>query len=235
MPENYDITLSKIVELGNDTRHFELSFAPGQEMKFTAGQFAVVLCPCGGKLVRRAYSIGSPPAQKTHIDLCIKRVEGGEVTNWFWSLNQGDHFQIQAPFGKFILPQNFSKDILFIAVGTGIAPFRSMIYDLLSKGYSGKIGLLLGSRFNPSIPYHAEWVELAKKHKNFTYVPTVSRPTPEWQGETGYVQTKIEKFFPNPENHDIYICGLNAMIQAVQEAAAKQGYKPEQVHFERYD
>ena len=204
-------------------------------MDFIPGQFVAVLCPQEGKIVRRAYSIASPPEVKDHIDLVIKRVEGGLVTNWFWTFKQGSHLRVHGPFGKFVLPERVDFDIIFVAVGTGIAPFRSMTHHLLRKGFQKKIGLLFGSRYEAMIPYHAEWLDLAQKYPNFTYIPTISRPTPAWKGETGYVQTKIEKFFPDPKNKRIYICGLNEMIEAVQETAYKLGFQKEQVFYEKYD
>ncbi len=142
---------------------------------------------------------------------------------------------MHGPLGKFILPEVIDFDVVFVAVGTGIAPFRSMIRHLFRDGFQRKIWLLFGSRYGDMIPYHQEWLELAKAHSNFTYIPTISRPGPDWKGETGYVQTKIERFFSNPEAKQIYICGLNEMNQEVQESALKLGFQKEQVFYEKYD
>lgn len=195
----------------------------------------MVVCPKDGKPVRRAYSIASPPRENDRLELVIKLVQGGVVTNWFWTLKEGDAVRVHAPFGKFVLPEKVDFDILFVAVGTGIAPFRSMILEMLPAGFKGKITLLFGTRYDDRIPYHEEFTDLARKHPNFTYIPTISRPGPGWKGETGYVQTKVEKFFSDPAGKRIYICGLNEMIQAVQEAALRLGYAKEQVHYEKYD
>ncbi|MBI3332683.1 MAG: FAD-dependent oxidoreductase [Candidatus Omnitrophica bacterium] len=229
------VTLSEIVDLGNETRHFQLSLGAGEEIDFIAGQFVAVLCPKEGKIIRRAYSIASPPEIKDHLDLIVKQVEGGVVTHWFWALKRGDRFQIHGPLGKFLLPSQIDFDIGFVAVGTGIAPFRSMIRHLLATGFHRRLWLLFGTRYDRMIPYHEEWLRLAQEHPNLTYIPTISRPSPAWKGEAGYVQTKIEKLFPRPEGKRIYICGLNEMIQAVQEAALKQGFKRDQIAYEKYD
>lgn len=234
-PRYFDVTLRKVVDLGNDTRHFELAFDPGQASAFIPGQFAVVLCPKEGKLIRRAYSIASPPQLADRLELIIKRVEGGVVTHWFWTLREGDRFRVQTPFGKFVLPETVDFDIVFVAVGTGIAPFRSMVHQMLPAGFGQKIWLLFGTRYDDKIPYHEEFLELAAKYPQFAYIPTISRPGPAWKGETGYVQTKIEKFFADPAGKRIYICGLNEMIQGVREAALKLGYRKDQVLYEKYD
>ncbi|MCM8811524.1 MAG: FAD-dependent oxidoreductase [Candidatus Omnitrophica bacterium] len=234
-PEYFDVTLRRIIDLGNETRHFELTFDPGTRIHFTAGQFVAVLCPKDGKLIRRAYSIASPPEEKDHVELIIKLVEGGVVTNWFWSLKEGDRFRVHGPFGKFVLPEQIDFDIVFVATGTGIAPFRSMIRHLLPAGFNKWVWLLFGSRYDKMIPYHKEWVALSRDYPNFIYIPTISRPSAQWPGEVGYVQTKIEKFFPDPAGKRVYICGLNDMIQAVQEVCLKQGFRTEQISFEKYD
>ena len=234
-PQYFDVTLTAITDFGNETQQFDLAFEPGGKMAFIAGQFAVVICPKDGKVIRRAYSIASPPEENHHLDLIVKLVEGGVVTNWFWTLKQGDRLRVQGPFGKFILPEQIDFDVVFVAVGTGIAPFRSMIWHLFRRGFSRRIWLLFGTRYDNRIPYHGEWLELAHKHSNFIYIPTISRPSPEWKGETGYVQTKIPRFFADPTGKRIYICGLNEMIQAVQDAALQQGYPKNQIAYEKYD
>jgi len=234
-PRYVEVTVRDIVDFGNETRHFELGLRPGEAMDFIPGQFVAVLCPKDGKKIRRAYSIASPPDASDHLDLIVKRVEGGVVTQWFWTLRRGDRFRVHGPLGKFVLPQVIDFDIVFIAVGTGIAPFRSMIGDQLRKGFQGEIQLLFGTRYGQMIPYHEEWLELAQRHSNFKYIPTISRPTSDWKGETGYVQTKIEKFFSVPKGKRLYICGLNEMIQVVQEVALTLGFQKDQIICEKYD
>ena len=234
-PQYLNVTVGSIADFGNDTREYDLRFDPGDAADFIAGQFAVVLCPKDGKLIRRAYSIASPPEEKEHLDLLIKRVEGGVVTNWFWSLKEGDRFRVHAPFGKFVLPPAIDFDPIFVAVGTGVAPFRSMIRSMLPKGMPCKVSLLFGTRFDDQIPYHAEWQEFVRRHPNFSYIPSISRPGPQWKGETGYVQTKIEKYFPNPAFKRVYICGLMEMIEATREVLLRLGYTKKQIFYERYD
>ncbi len=234
-PRVLDVTVSEIVDFGNETLHFNLRFSPGVEMVFLPGQFVAVLCPQAGKVIRRAYSIASPPYDKNGLELVIKRVDGGAVTAWFWNLKPGDRFQVHGPYGKFILPDLVDFEPVFVATGTGIAPFRSMILSLLKNGHKGKLSLVFGVRYEEAIPYHAEFTGLAARHPNFSYIPTLSRPTPAWKGETGYVQTKIEKLFVDPAGRRIYICGLGEMIRAVCDEAFRNGYAKEQVLFEKYD
>jgi ferredoxin-NADP reductase len=233
-PKDYEVAVRNIKDFGNETKHFELFFSPGEGMDFKPGQFVVILLPHDGKIIRRAYSVASPPAIKERLDLVIKLVHGGIVTTWFFGLKEGDQFKIQGPLGKFVLPDPIDTDLGFVATGTGIAPFRSMIPTLLHGGFRKKITLVFGARYEDMVPYHEEWLALAKKYPHFQYVPTISRPK-QWSGETGYVQTKVEKYLAESKNTQVYICGLNEMIQSVQNELFRIGYSKEHVHFERYD
>lgn len=234
-PRVYNATLDSITDFGNDTYQFKMKLPVGEMIHFQAGQFVTVFCPNGDKVIRRAYSIASAPQHTGHIDLFIKKVQGGAVTEWFWTQNIGDTIKIQGPYGKFVLPEQPDFDPIFIAVGTGLAPFRSMSHDLLASGFERPIHLVFGTRFNDCIPYDDEFRALAERFQNFQYIPTVSRPDADWKGESGYVQTKIKKFFPEPVGKKIYICGLKAMIEEVEKVCFELGYRKEQIHYEKYD
>ena len=234
-PEYFDVTVGAIRDFGNETKDFELKFAAGRKIKFIAGQFISVVLPKEGKVTRRAYSIASPPEEPHHLNLVIKRVEGGLVTHWFWTLKPGDCFRVHGPFGKFILPDRIDFEPIFVATGTGIAPFRSMAHSLLNGGFTGRIALLFGARYDTMIPYHEEFLDLVRRHPNFTYVPTVSRPGPGWKGETGYVQAQVGKLLSNPSRVQVYICGLNEMIQPVREVCLKAGVGKDRISYEKYD
>ena len=234
-PEYLDVTVGTIRDFGNDTKDFELLFEPGKRMRFLPGQFISVVLPRDGKVIRRAYSVASPPEAGDRLNLVIKLVQGGVVTPWFWTLKSGDRFKIHGPFGKFVLPERIDFKPLFVATGTGIAPFRSMIHSLLAGGFKGKISLLFGARFETMIPYHEEFLELSRRHPNFTYLPTVSRPGPGWKGASGYVQTQVGKLLSDPSAVRVYICGLSEMIRPVQEVCLKAGMPKAHVSYEKYD
>ena len=234
-PEYFEVTVGAVRDFGNETKDFELKLDAGREIRFIAGQFISVVLPKDGKVIRRAYSIASPPEEPHHLNLIVKRVEGGLVTHWFWTLKPGDRFRVHGPFGKFILPEKIDFEPLFVATGTGIAPFRSMAHSLLRGGFKGRISLLFGARYDAMIPYHEEFLDLARRHPDFTYVPTVSRPGPGWKGETGYVQAHVGKLLPDPSSVRVYICGLNEMIQPVQEVCLKAGLPRTHLSYEKYD
>lgn len=232
----FTTTIEKIIPMGADLKHFKLAFAPGTVFDFDAGQFANVILPGpeAGKTIKRAYSIASPPFWKGSIDLCLKLVKGGYATTYFWGLKEGDNVQIQGPLGRFTPRHPLPKTLIYVSTGTGIAPFRSMIQDLLAKGVPNEIWNIFGNRYEDEILYKDEFEFLARKHPNFKNVFTVSRPK-TWTGEREYVQVMLKKYIPDAQDKHLYICGLTNMIQAVEAAALEIGFQKQQILYEKYD
>ena len=226
--------LEKIFELTPTVRTFRLRFPDGKWIPFKAGQFCMVQVPkAGEKPLKKAYSVCSSPFEAGYLDLCIKLVEGGFATNWFWTLKEGDEVTVTIPYGGFILKEPVGEELVFIATGTGLAPLRSMLRVLLRDGFQKPLTLIFGVRYENEVLYGDELRELAKKHSNFKFIPTISRPK-EWKGEVGYVQDKLKKFVTDSAGKQIYVCGLVPMIEAVQKAAEEIGFDKKQVHFEKY-
>ncbi len=232
----FTTTIDKIIPLGADLKHFHFAFTPGTDFDFDAGQFVNVLLPGpeAGKTVKRPYSIASAPSRKGGFDLCLKLVKGGYATTYFWTLKEGDQVQIQGPLGRFLVRQPMPKTLIYISTGTGIAPFRSMIHDLLEKGAHCDIWNIFGNRYEGEILYKDEFEMLAVKHPNLHNIFTVSRPQ-TWAGEKEYVQFMLKKHIPDAIDKNIYICGLSNMIHEVEKTALEIGFAKTQIYYEKYD
>jgi phenol/toluene 2-monooxygenase (NADH) P5/A5 len=222
-----------ITELNPTTKMFRLRLPPDKTLSFKAGQFVMVHVPKGGKLSSKAYSICSPPNEKDSIELCLNRVPGGHFSNFLCNLKGGEILPIKGPYGKFLLNESPRGDQIFVATGTGIAPIRSMIKHLFEKETTLPIWLILGIRFENPILYEAEFRDLAARHPNFQFLPTVSRPQ-KWSGEVGHVQDTIKKYLFEPDRKDAYLCGLPKMVDETRELLLQIGFKPEQIRTEKY-
>lgn len=207
----------------------------GNSMTFKPGQFVQMYIPHEGKEQRTSYSIASPPFDPQRFDLCVTRVEGGVSSNFLHSMKVGDTIKAMGPLGRFTLPESLERDPVFIATGSGIAPFRSMILEILKKKQDRRIYLVFGNRFEEDIIYRNEWEKLKKDHPEFRSLMTLSRPTDSWTGPKGYVQDKITELVPDLSEKDFYICGLVKMINGVSEKLESLGVAKERIHFERYD
>jgi NAD(P)H-flavin reductase len=217
---------------------FETTFDTEQPLEFKAGQFVSVVIPGagpGGRDLRRAYSIASAPHVRP-IELCVKLVEDGPGTNFLYKLREGTEFRGVAPYGDFIYRTHSSKNACFIATGTGIAPFRSMVF---SKEYLAeppvKAFCLLGVRTEDELLYTDEF----KKIQNLEFIPMLSKPTKPWDGFTGRVTDYLRKQaepgskFPWAET-EFYLCGNGEMIKEIRALLTEKGVLKEHVHQEKY-
>ncbi len=230
--------LEKIFELSPTVRTFRLRFPDGKHPTFKAGQFCMIHIQNTPeeKPRKKAYSICSAPFENGYVDLCIKLVEGGFATNWFWGLKEGTAVTLTVPYGGFLIKEPVDYEAIFIATGTGLAPLRSMIKTLLHNGHPKPVTLIFGVRYENELLYSKEFRDLEKKHPAFRFIPTVSRPRDPkaWTGESGYVQNVLKKFVTDPKGREIYVCGLVPMIEAVEKAAQEIGFDKKQIHFEKY-
>jgi phenol/toluene 2-monooxygenase (NADH) P5/A5 len=231
--EIYHARLSKIDEMTPTVRNFHFEFPEKPRFDYKPGQFVMVEVPRDGKTVRKPYSIASPPHWPNKVELCIKQVEGGYVSTYFFNLQVGYVMPMEGPLGVFALKEPLPEHLLFVATGTGVAPLRAQIHTLLHLGYQKKITLLLGVRHEYEILFDEEFKALAKAHTNFEYIPTISRPQ-QWSGAKGYVQEQIKTRFPNPQGIQIYACGLVPMINALKDELTTLGYPKDALHFERW-
>lgn len=246
--------LTEIRPLTPSVKHFRFTFEPGTRFDFKAGQFLMLHVPKEGQppmasangsltaapgLVRRAYSICSPPHEPDAAELVVKYVEGGAASEYlFKRLKLNDPATVDGPYGAFVLPNPLPKELIFVCTGTGIAPFRAHLQTLFRHGTDAKLTLIFGVRYEDEILYERQWRALEQAHPNFRFIPTISRPrnTPTpWTGEVGYVQTKLAKYAPPAPEKKIFICGLWEMISAVEKTCLELGYEKRQIHYERYD
>jgi ferredoxin-NADP reductase len=236
--QTFTARLARSVALSEPTKHLDFE-VPGQpRFGFVAGQWLSFKAnKPDGEEITRAYSIASPPADNNRFALCLNRVQDGFMSNFLCDMKEGEEIRCQGPFGDFILRPPL-RDTVFIATGTGIAPFRSILHWLLAdpaRHLDKQFWLLFGNRTEKDIYYHQEFLDLAARHANFHYLPTLSRAGPEWQGLRGYVQEHLPGIVQGRENMHAYICGLDKMIKANRELLKGLGWDRKSILYEKYD
>jgi ferredoxin--NADP+ reductase len=168
----------------------------------------------------------------------------GLCSNYVCDLKPGDPLAVTGPAGKrFLLPEDPSKhDYLFLATGTGIAPFRGMIMELLQgppegspwkanwKRCESRIELVMGSPYTTDLLYDGLFRDLAAKHSNFHYHPVISRETRTDGGKGEYAHQFIERrlgdrydaMLRSPRTL-IYVCGLAGMQMGLFRILGEKG------------
>jgi ferredoxin-NADP reductase len=228
--------LVRSTTLSDFTRHIEFEVAAPQ-FRFVPGQWLSLKQPnAEGEEITRAYSIASAP-NGNRFALCLNRVQDGFMSNYLCDLAECSELQSQGPFGNFILKPPL-RDTLFIATGTGIAPYRSMLEWLFedpARHHEKQFWLVFGSRTLPDIYYHDEFLKLAAQHPNFHYLPTLSRADPTWPGLRGYVQDHVREIASNRTDMHAYVCGLDKMVSANRELLKSLGWDRKSILYEKYD
>jgi Na+-transporting NADH:ubiquinone oxidoreductase subunit F len=134
--KEYQAEVVSLKDLTYDIKEVTLKLIDPPEIKFTAGQYIQFVVPeyeLTSEPVYRAYSMASQPARKNEVELEIRLVPNGLCTTYvFEHLKEGDRVIINGPYGEFYL-RNTKRDIFFIAGGSGMAPIKAILYDMLEK------------------------------------------------------------------------------------------------------
>ncbi|HMV55890.1 MAG TPA: FAD-binding oxidoreductase [Nitrospira sp.] len=226
--------VSRIQDLTHDVRAIELRLLEPASITFKAGQFVSFEVPKEGhpRPVTRPYSIASPPEQRERILLVLNLVQGGPGSNYLFSLREGNRTSFKGPAGAFYLRDDGTKDLCFVATGTGIAPVRSMILAQLQRRPDRPVTLFWGLRSQRDLYWQDEWAALAAIHPHLTVVTTLSRPEPGWQGASGRVTALVEERITSVRNLAVYLCGGNGMIKDVTARINAKGLCP--IYREKY-
>ncbi|OGW84940.1 MAG: hypothetical protein A3C35_05505 [Omnitrophica bacterium RIFCSPHIGHO2_02_FULL_46_11] len=239
----------------NDVRHVvirhkeKLPYLPGQSV----GVIMPGIDPLTGKPHKlRLYSVASVRngdfGDGQTVSLCVVRhfwdnPKTGEKgipglsSNYLCDLKKGDLVTLTGPVGRhFLLPDDFkNRDFIFVATGTGIAPYRGMLKEMFEAGFEGRVWLYFGVQYGDVVLYDKEF-ETYRKHKNFFYIKAISReeknPIPSvipTRENRMYVQVKMYQDCKAlgetlaKKDSMVYLCGLKGMEAGIFPVLEKIG------------
>ncbi|MGO9241609.1 MAG: ferredoxin--NADP reductase [Bryobacteraceae bacterium] len=225
--------LIKSREIVPEVRHFVFDVPAADRLEFTPGQFVSFSQSVLGRLVTRAYSIASAPAGSL-FELVLNRVKDGIFSPWLFEMKPGDTVEMQGPLGYFV-PRVPFHDSVFVATGTGIAPFRSYLQWQPIIESENRITLLFGARYEEGLIYRGEFETIERTRPGFRFLPTITRPDAGWPGRTGWVQQHLDEALEGRLDVDVYVCGLKAMADDVRAILKRKGLTRQQIRYEKYD
>jgi CDP-4-dehydro-6-deoxyglucose reductase, E3 len=223
----FQAIVDRVRDLTDDVRELDLRLKEPTHIQFKAGQFiAFDMTPPGGpRLIIRPYSIASPPQESDHVTIVFNRVPGGRGSTYLFSVKEGDTVVFEGPQGSFHLHER-TRDMLFVATGTGIAPIRSMLLDLTNGGYGGTARLYWGLRTRRDVYYRPEFDAMAARCPNLSFTIALSRSDEGGEDYTGRVTGLVSERLASVKNLDVYLCGNHAMIRDVTEIVRAKGLCP---------
>lgn len=202
---------------------------------FLPGQFVSLKVNEEG--LRRSYSVASLPGKRV-IDLVVDVAPMGAGSQYILGLEVGESVEVLGFLGKFTVNKETlkqGKELLFVGTGTGIAPLKPMIEDLLvNKVFRGQVYLVWGMRYETDLYWIKEVDKLQRDFDNFHFETVLSKPGTNWPGIQGHVGEYIKVMNLNWKESSAYLCGNPEMITEVREILINKEVHEEQILHERF-
>jgi CDP-4-dehydro-6-deoxyglucose reductase/terephthalate 1,2-dioxygenase reductase component len=213
-----------------DVSVLHLRLPAGQRIKFRAGQYLNIVLP-GEQL--RSYSMANPPHESDSIQLHVRHVEGGLFSKIARQLKTGDFLDVELPFGQVQLSQDDQGHLLCICGGTGFAPVKSLLDDLVKQKSQRQITLLWGAKDAAGLyllDHIARW-QKSLPHFKFQAVVETESDALTLGAFHGRVDGALLALGSEPKALEVYCCGSPNMVSAVKKVCLNAlGLQADQFH-----
>lgn len=203
-------TEGKVVSLVRPaSTHVEVVFETREPLTFLPGQFISIKVD---ERNIRSYSLsGQVGANRYGMIVDVK--PGGPGSTFFDGLQLDQTFTFLGPLGRFVYhPDDDAKELIFLATGTGVAPFKAMLEDAFAHNDTRPLTLYFGLRYFEDIFWDEYFNTLQANHPNFKFVLCLSKPNEHWKGVVGHITDFVKKEHPNLSDASAYLCGNGTMI-----------------------
>ncbi len=235
----YRARVASISDLTHDIKQLRLELILPREIDFVPGQYIQLEVPASAKNpapVYRSYSLASDPQDRTGVELLIRRVPDGICTTWvFTELREGAVVCFNGPHGDFRLHES-GRGLIFIAGGSGMAPFLSLLCQVERAGLSRPIRFYFGARSARDLFLLERMARYERVLADFRFVPALSDPLPAdgWCGETGLITEVVARHHPDCRDWDAYLCGSPGMLDACVRVLTARGLPEEHIYFDKF-
>lgn len=214
-----------------------LTLAPDHPLRYLPGQAMAVESPLRPRMWRY-YTPANAPREDGTIDLHVRAVPGGPVSGALvLATRVGDTLRLGAPIGdRLTLDARQRRNLLLIAGGTGLAPFKALIEQVAAEHAAGlgqrRVHLFFGTRQSWELYDRADLQRVQAAQPWLSVVPCVSHDS-YYEGQQGSVVEVAMKYGPWPD-HDIYVCGSSEMVEGSLAVLSEAGVPDERVRCEAF-
>ena len=212
---------------------YELALdVPQDAPAFLPGQYVNISVP--GSNQHRSYSFSSAPGAQ-RMTFLIKHVPGGLMSGWLAGATSGapgGGLEMTGPLGSFYL-RAVTRPLLFLAGGTGLAPFLSMLEVLATQGTTHPVHMIYGVTRDQDLVLVERLQEYAQRIPGFTFTTCVADPATSHERQ-GYVTSHMPAQVLHAGNVDVYLCGPPPMVDAVQKHFKAEGIAPANFYYEKF-
>jgi ferredoxin-NADP reductase len=210
----------------------------GEDVEFKPGQYFFVTLPDVGhqdeRGLRRHITVVTSPNERGVLGFAT-RMRDSAFKRSLREVPPGTEVEVEPPKGDFVLPEETSRPLVFIAGGIGITVFRSMLRYIREEGLPHRVTLIYSNRDRESTAFLDELRELEQENPNFRLVLTMTQD-PSWDGESRKIDAQFfrDHLEDDLNEYTFLVAGPPGMVEAMQEALAETGVKEENVVAQRY-
>jgi len=213
----------------DDVAILQLRFPASIRAKFKAGQYLRIRTPDGDE---RSFSMANAPQESDGVQLHIRHVPGGAFSEKVLaSLQLDDKLEVEVPFGDFHLREDNQARYVFIATGTGFAPLKSILDDMIRRRLNREVCFYWGGRSKADLYLAETCRKWAKRYPWFTFIPVLSEADDDWKGRRGLVHIAVLEDCPDLSKRHVYACGNPMMIEAARRDFTTRGGLPAEYFF----
>jgi ferredoxin-NADP reductase len=235
-PDRMRLRVTAIQQETPTTKTFRFERLDGPLPPWRPGQYVNLFVDVDGVLTSRPYSISSPPGQNT-LELTVRDKPGGFVAPYLLNeLQVGAELETTGPAGQFYHePLIDGEDLVFLAGGSGITPFMSILRDAVQNNRPLNVHLLYGSRTPDDVIFGEELAEMAATYGRLRYTLVLSEPPPGYEGLTGFLTADLlQAQIGEVVGKTFYLCGPNLMYQFCLAALTQLGVPEYKIKRELY-
>ncbi|NOQ65032.1 MAG: FHA domain-containing protein [Methyloprofundus sp.] len=236
---NIQLKVADIIQETHDCKTFRFICEQSCLFAYKPGQFITFLLNIKGQQIKRAYSMSSSPSRPYVLEVTIKRVRGGIVSNWFFNeVKLGDILSAKGPLGKFTCFNFPAHKMLFIGAGSGITPILSMSRWITDTASTVDIKLLASFKTPADIIFRKELEALAARSSGFQIALTMTgdcNGTEYWAGFRGRInQAMLNIFVADLYERDVFVCGPDSLAKHIEEILRSIDYDMSRFHKESF-
>ena len=219
------LIITRVRDEARLTRSFDLRVRDASKrVEFVPGQVAMLRVAGQDP----AYFAFASAPEDPDLEVLVKQKAG--ASSVIYDMQRGETIVLAGIAGHgFSLDQHQHRDLVFVAMGTGVAPLRSALRHCLKrKAEFGRLVVLYGARTPEDFCYRDEtgsWEDAGVELRQ-----VISRPDGhDWSGPTGYVQSLLDNVLPDLKSPVALICGSKEMIEQTRERLGKMGFRPDEI------
>jgi ferredoxin-NADP reductase len=232
------LVCSAVSDVTHDVKNFVFEPQADRTFQFEAGQFLTLMLEIDGHPVNRCYTISSPPTRPHRIAITVKRVIGGQVSNWLHdSVEPGTKIAAMAPLGAFTLARQPADKYLFLSAGSGITPLMSMTRTLYDLGSDADVVFVHSARTPADIVFRHELAAIESVMPNVRVVHVCENdyPSERWGGMRGRLSPDmLRTLVPDLHERVTFNCGPVPYMESVSRILGELHYDMRSYHEESF-